>query len=57
VAVFDGALDANFAVADFFDFTDVGDKGDAQVFGQFRPDLAGIAVNSLAAANNQVVVF
>ena len=57
MAVFHRALDADYTITDFFNFTDVGNKRDAQIFREFRPDLPGIAVDGLPAANNQVVVF
>ena len=53
-AVIGGAADAKGPAAHLDDFLDVGDLRDAELFGQLGADLGGVAVDGLAAADDDV---
>jgi len=48
MSVFHCPLDTDYTVADFFNFTDIGNERDTQIFGEFPADLTGIAVDGFA---------
>ena len=56
VAAFDGAFRADLAVAELLHFLNVGDLRDAELFGDLRTDLGGVAVDGLTSAQNEVEI-
>ena len=54
VTAFDRAADSDFSIGDIFDFFNVAELGDIELFGDLGTDLCGIAVDGLTSAEDEI---